>query len=108
MAPRIPSGLRLNGNNSALESEDIALPLTVVSVAFILPRVAAHVVAAVFPGFPEAGLVAVQELDAADPLGALPGIKARHHQPQRIAVVGIEVLAVVLPGEQAIVAEEII
>src|SRR5436853_577060 len=58
---------------------------SIIAEALFLPWVAAHVVTAVLPLFPEAGLVALHEFDAADPFGALPGIEARDHQPQRIA-----------------------
>src|SRR5262249_28317243 len=71
------------------------------------PRIAAHVVAAVGPFFPEAGLVVGHQLDGADPLGAFPSVKPRDDEPPGKTVVGFQVLAVVLPGEQAIVAEKV-
>src|SRR5262245_57873971 len=76
--------------------------------SLFLPRVAAHVIAAVLPLFPEAGLIAFHQLDAAYPLGTFPGIQAWHHQAQRVTVIRLEVLTVVPPGEQAVVAEEIV
>src|SRR6516225_8986743 len=78
------------------------------SEPLFLPRIAAHVIAPVFPFLPEAGPVLVHQLDSADPLGAFPGVKPRHDQAQRIAVVWLQGLAVVLPGKEAILAEEIV
>src|SRR5262249_44307745 len=71
---------------------------------FFLPRVAAHVVAALLP---VAGPICLEQLDAAYPLGALPRIEPRHHQAQRVAVVRLQWGAVVLPGEQAILAQKV-
>src|SRR5262249_60254096 len=78
------------------------------SEPLFLPRIAAHVIAPVLPFLPETGPVLVHQLDAADPLGALPGVKPRHDQAQRIAVVWLQGLTVVLPGKEAILAEEIV
>src|SRR6516225_9996681 len=78
------------------------------SEPLFLPRIAAHVIAPVFPFLPEAGPVLVHQLDAADPLGAFPAVKPRHDQAQRIAVVWLQGLAVMLPGKEAILAEEIV
>src|SRR6266545_840940 len=61
------------------------------AVALFLPRIAAHVVAVLLP---EAWPVAGHELQAADPLGALPEVEVRHEQPQRPAVLGRDGLAV--------------
>ena len=64
-------------------------------VAFFRPRIAVAVVAVLLP---EARLVVGEELDAADPLGALPGVEPRDDQAQGPAVVGLQGLAVVPPG----------
>ena len=56
-------------------------------IALLFERIAVDVVAVLFP---EAGQLAVQEFDGAHPLHALPGVEMRHHQAQRVAVVGRE------------------
>src|SRR5712692_7122555 len=60
-------------------------------VSFLGPRIAAHVVAVLLP---EARAIAVHELQAADPLGALPEVQVRHEQTQRPAVLGRDRFAV--------------
>src|SRR5688572_12315981 len=72
-------------------------------VAFFAPGVAVHVVAVLFP---EARGVGGAELDAADPLGALPEVQARDEAAEGPAVVGGEVLAVPRVGEDAVFAQE--
>src|SRR3954470_14514809 len=69
-----------------------AVARLVAPVALLFPRVAAVVVAV---GLPEAGLVVVEELDAAHPLGALPEVEMRHQQARRPAVLGLERLVAV-------------
>ena len=80
-------------------SELRAVPrLLLVGVALLPPGVAEVVVAALLP---EAAAVGGHVLDAADPLGPLPGVQMRHDQPQREAVLGGEQLAVLVGGEDA-------
>src|SRR5262249_36545249 len=74
---------------------------------FLRPGVAAHVVAAVFPRLPETRPVLGHELDPADPLGTLPGVQSRDDQPHRIAVIRLQIVAIMLHGEQGIVAEKV-
>src|SRR5260370_13219356 len=62
-----------------------------VGVALVLPGVGMHVVAV---DFPEAGRVDVEELEATQPLCALPEVELGHDQAEGPAVVGREVLAV--------------
>ena len=64
--------------------------------------------AAVTPFFPKAGPVLFHEFDAAYPLGTLPRIEPRHDEADGIAVVGCQILPVVLQAEEAVVAEEVI
>src|SRR5216683_763859 len=74
---------------------------SVAGVPLFPPRISVHVIAV---GLPEAGLVLVEELEAAHPLGALPEIQMRDEQPRRAAVLGIERLAVIAerqPGTPA-------
>src|SRR4051812_34562140 len=56
--------------------------------------------------FPEPGPVVREELDSAQPLCALPEVLVRHHEPERIAVVGCERLAVGVRGEQRVAVLE--
>src|SRR5919201_1781907 len=60
-----------------------------VGVALLRPRVGVHVVAVLLP---EAGRVDVEELEGAEPLARLPEVEPGQHQPQRAAVVGLEIL----------------
>src|SRR5688500_7512970 len=69
-----------------------------------LPRVAAHVVAALLP---EARAVFRQELNALDPLGRLPCVEPRHDEPHGAAVLGRDGLAVVRPREERVFGEEV-
>src|SRR5437762_5579588 len=61
------------------------------------PRVAAHVIAVLLP---EARQVLRQELEAPDPLGALPEVEVRYEEPRRPAVLGSEPLAAPLEGDE--------
>src|SRR5437773_3299271 len=54
---------------------------------------------------PESEPILDGELDAAQPLGALPEVAPWHDRPQGVAVLGLQRLAVVLPGEQALRVE---
>src|SRR4051794_16431240 len=68
-------------------------------VSLLFPRVGVVVVAVALP---ESGLVDRRQLDSAQPLGALPEVLAGDHEPQRIAVVRGERLAVPVRGEQRV------
>src|SRR3974377_793056 len=74
-------------------------------VALFLPRVAVDVIAV---HLPEAGLVAVHEDDAAHPLRALPEVQLRDDQAQRPSVLLRQRFAVVLVGEQYVVAHQLV
>src|SRR5215213_9024193 len=71
-------------------------PRSVPPIALLFPRVAVVVVAV---GLPEAGLVMVAQLEAADPLRALPEVQMRDQQPRRATVLGLQRLAPVLVGD---------
>src|SRR3954447_457344 len=68
--------------------------------ALFLPRVGVVVVAVPLP---EAELVVVEELQAADPLAALPEVLLRDEEAERVAVLQLERLAVERVREQDIV-----
>src|SRR6476660_5808866 len=68
------------------------------------PRVAEHVVAAALP---VAWAVEVEELDAANPFGALPGVELRDHAADRAAVIGRNRLAVVQVRQQGVLRQKI-
>src|SRR6266550_3081565 len=74
--------------------------LLLVRVALLGPGIGVDVVAALLP---ESAVVRRGELEAADPLGALPRVPLRDHEPKREAVVGGERLAAVRPCEQDVV-----
>src|ERR1043165_3990761 len=88
---------------SAFIPSFVALPAEAFAVA-ARPRVAAHVVAALLP---EARAVFGEKLDALDPLGRLPGVEARDDEADGAAVFGRDGLAVVRPGEERVLGEEI-
>ena len=71
--------------------------------ALFLPRVGVVVVAVALP---EPEDVVVEELEAADPLRALPEIALGDEQPERPAVLGLERLAVERVGQQDVVVVE--
>ena len=52
---------------------------------------------------PESRQIVVEEFDPTHPLHRLPGIKMRDHQPQRIAMVWLQRLAVVVGSEENVV-----
>src|ERR1700677_4870479 len=60
---------------------------SVALVPLFLPWVSVHVVAV---GLPESGSVLVHELQAPDPLSALPEIQVRYQQPGRATVLGLK------------------
>src|SRR3954468_17423146 len=66
-------------------------PRSVALVALLSPRIAVVVVAVVLP---EAGLVVLEELQSAHPLGALPEVQVRNEQARGTAVLGLEGLAI--------------
>ena len=77
--------------------------LALLRVALFLPRVGVVVVAVALP---EAKLVVVEELEPADPLRALPEIALRDQEPERVAVLELERLAVEGVREQDVVVIE--
>src|SRR3954471_15116024 len=61
-----------------------------VAEALFLPRVGVVILAVPLP---EAELVVVEELEPADPLGALPEVALRDEEAERVAVLELERLA---------------
>src|SRR3954464_7789873 len=74
-------------------------------IALLFPGIAVVVVAV---GLPEARLVVVAQLEAADPLRALPEVQMRDQQPRGAAVLGLERLAPVLVGDPRPAAGQIL
>ena len=72
--------------------------------ALFFEGVAVEVVAVLLP---EAGLVVVEEFQAADPLYAFPGVEIGDDQAQRVAVIGGEGFAIVFEGEEGGGTEEV-
>src|SRR6185503_8233173 len=72
--------------------------------AFLVPGIGLVVIAVPLP---ESGRVAIHELDPREPLGALPEVAPRDHEPQRPAMVGRECLAIVLVREQNVIVVEL-
>src|SRR5262245_26174530 len=66
------------------------LAAALLAVALFLPGIGVVVVAVALP---EAELVVVEELEAADPFGALPEVALRNQQAERVAMLGLERLA---------------
>src|SRR3954451_2989303 len=77
---------------------------SVAAVPLLFPRVTVVVVAVVLP---EARLVGVAQLEAADPLGALPEVDVRDEQPGGAAVFRLERLARVLVGNPGLPARQV-
>src|SRR6266567_2241030 len=73
-------------------------------IPLLPPRVAVHVVAALLP---EAGGVGGAELDGAEPFGTFPEVESWDEAAQRIAVLGGEIFAFPLVGEEAVVSDEL-
>src|ERR1700730_8841106 len=73
------------------------------SVALLFPVVGVVVVAVALP---EARLIRGEELDAAQPLGALPEVARRDDETQRPAVLGLERLRRRLPRDEGLVVLE--
>ena len=57
---------------------------------------------------PEAGLVLVEQLQAAHPLGALPEVEVQHRPKCRAAVLGLERLAAERVGDPGLAVGEVI
>src|SRR5438876_5236743 len=72
-------------------------------ITLLLPVVGVIVVPVPFP---EAGLVVVEELEAAEPFCALPEVAARNNEPERPAVPGFERLAVGFVGDHCLLVFE--
>src|ERR671935_582030 len=83
----------------------VRVPRSVPPVPLLFPGIAVVVVAV---GLPEAGLVVVAQLEAADPLRALPEVQMRDQQPRRAAVLGRERLAPVLERDPRPAARQIL
>src|SRR3954451_17145543 len=81
---------------TAFSGHAAARPVSVAPVPLLLPGVAMVVVAV---GLPEAGLIVVAQLEAADPLRALQEVQMRDEQARRAAMLGLERLAAVLVGD---------
>src|SRR5438034_10760091 len=73
-------------------------------VALLFPRIAADVVTVLLP---EARAVLRDELEATQPLGALPEVDVRHDQAAGAAVLGRQLLTTVLVGEEDVVAPQV-
>src|SRR5262245_16386645 len=80
-----------DGRRREQEGERLGLGLRggflLVRVALLAPGVGMDVVS---PLLPEPARVAVRELQAAEPLRALPRVALRHDQPEREPVIGLE------------------
>src|SRR5688572_8608193 len=76
---------------------------SVVAETFFLPRVRFVVVAVALP---EARSIVRGELEATNPLRALPEIALRHHQAERVAVVRRERRAIGDVGQEYVVIVE--
>src|SRR5215470_9675385 len=75
------------------------------AIAQTARRFGAHVVAVLLP---EPGRVDVDELEGAEPLRALPEVELGQDQPQRPAVVGLEVAAPVVERQDDVVLRKIV
>src|SRR3972149_7636575 len=74
-------------------------------IALFEERVATHVIAVYLP---ESRPVRFSELQAADPLGALPGVQVRNDQTHRTAVIPRERLTVAGEGEDVFGAVDVV
>src|SRR5215216_857725 len=83
----------------------MAACLSVAPEALLAPGVAVVVIA---QALPEAGLVLVQQLNPADPLGALPEVQVRHEQPRRAAMLGLQLLTVVAERDPGLVDGQVL
>src|SRR5438309_6914621 len=75
-----------------------------VGVALFLPGVGVKVIAA---DLPESRSVDFEELERANPLGALPEVKLRNDEAARAPVLGFEALPVVPEGEEDVVVPKV-
>src|SRR5262249_12768414 len=75
------------------------------AIALLLPGVALVVIATLLP---EAGLVARDELDALQPLRALPEIELGHDRAHRAAMLAGQGLALPLVSEQRVIVVEVL
>src|SRR6516225_8006403 len=78
---------------------------SVASISLFSPRIAVHVIAEFLP---ESGLVVIDELQTAYPLGALPEIEVRNEQPSRTAVLGSERLAFIARSDHRLAVEQVL
>src|SRR5687767_9317029 len=78
----------------------MVLLFAIVGVPLFLPRVGVVIVAVTLP---ETKAVFVEELNAAQPLGALPKVLLGYQRAQRVAVLRGKLLPVVLISQQRIV-----
>src|SRR6187455_1081930 len=75
-----------------------------VRVALFLPGIGVQVVAV---DLPESGRVHLDELEAADPLRALPEVEVRHHQAAGASMFGSQRRPVVLDGKEHVVGAQV-
>lgn len=59
-------------------------------------------------GLPETRMIVFCELNAFNPLGALPEIKPGNDQPYRVTMFGSQYLVVVLDGKEHILLKEVV
>ena len=76
--------------SASLAGRSRPTPASVGVIALLAPRISVHVIAAQLP---EAGLVALGELQSVHPLRRLPEVEVRHQQARGAAVIGLERLA---------------
>src|SRR6185437_9667703 len=81
-----------------------ATPVSVIGVALLPPGIAIGVVAAQLP---EAGLVALSELQPVRPFRGLPEIEMRHQQPCRATVIRLQRLALMAQRQHGPALREI-
>src|SRR3954454_334824 len=79
--------------------------MSVAPVPLFLPGIAVVVVAVALP---EAGRILLRELQATDPLRALPEVQVRHEQPRRPAVLGSQRLASVFVHDPRLAARHLV
>src|SRR5580765_5340282 len=84
----------------AVQARQPAFFATSPAEAFFFPGVRVVVVAVPFP---EAELIVVEELEATDPLCALPEVTLRYEEAERVAVLALERLAAEGVGQHDVV-----
>src|SRR3954466_2194627 len=112
-APAMPTAIRPAASTATIEKRLPISPFVCPrfgasdpnseAVALFLPVVRVVVVAVALP---EPRLVGGEELQAAQPLGALPEVTRRDDEPERPAVLGLERFAVGFPRDQRLVVLE--